>query len=202
MPNIVLFDIDNTLINTKKLFDEYLKPAFAQTLEVPLEQFRAKSDEYWQQLEDSTDFNPQDYITFIAQAYEVDPQVLRESLATPDWYRQSVFADVVPALTQLAVTHTLGIFSQGNAEYQRMKLDLGDIAHFFKPEYTFFYARKLQPENIASLPESIIVDDKLAVVEALHTNPQLLSVWLDRTAEVGPAGTPTIHSLSEIQKFV
>lgn len=202
MSDIILFDIDNTLIDTKKLLDEFIKPAFAQKLEVPLSDFKAKSDQYWQQLEDSTDFNPDDYIDFVAKAYEVDPQVLREVLPTPDWYRQSVFMDVVPTLTELSLTHKLGIFSQGNPEYQRLKLDLGDIEHFFQPELVFFHQRKLLPEVITKLPQSVIVDDKLPVIQALQSQPQILPIWVSRGGGIGPTGTPTIHSLSDIKNFL
>jgi len=59
MSDVILFDIDNTLIDTKKLLNSYIKPALQEYLVSDVEHFEEVSSRYWQTLEKPTRFDPE-----------------------------------------------------------------------------------------------------------------------------------------------
>lgn len=202
MSNLILFDIDNTLLDTKKLANDLVKPALSQHFGADHQDFLQTSDAYWQTLADPTDFNPEEYAAFLMATYGGDAQELLSIIFAPELYRQSLFPDVEPLLQQLSATYQFGIFSQGNEIYQRQKLELAGLTHWFKSEQIFLLRRKMEPAVLKELPESVVVDDKLAVAETLSDYAQLLPVWLNRIDDTQIPGIATIHALSDLSIFL
>lgn len=199
MSNLILFDIDKTLIDSHKLANEMFKPALSQHLQLDHQEFLKTAQEYWDQLEVSTDFNPEEFILFLVERYGGDPQALLNVIFAPELYRQCVYPDVMPVLNKLSTTYVLGIFSQGNEVYQQQKLELSGLKPYFKDDFIFILHRKLDAHTLEKLPEAVIVDDKPEVVQTLSNFPQFLPIWINRIDASRVPGTATIHSLNELE---
>jgi len=198
----ILFDIDNTLIDTGQLVNQGFKPALQKFLGVDDSDFTIANETYWQTLADSTDFSPESYSTFLAKRYSQDQAALLEIIYTPEWYTQNIFSEVIETLQTLAPSHRLGIFSQGNDEYQRQKLELSGLISFFEPDLLFISNRKITSENIALLPEAIVIDDRWLVIEALLNKSKITPIWLHRKQKFAQEKSLEIQSLLEIEKTI
>ncbi|HVZ11557.1 MAG TPA: hypothetical protein VG965_00875, partial [Patescibacteria group bacterium] len=103
-------------------------------------------------------------------------------------------------LAELAKKNTLGIFSEGNLEFQRRKLSAAGIANYFDEEYVFIYRRKLLENAILTVPQAAtIVDNKYDVVSELSNVANV--VWINRESGENDPKIKTIHSLGELIKI-
>lgn len=199
----LLFDLDNTLLDTGKLVNQGFKPAIQEFLGQSDIDFESANEDYWSDLADSTDFDPETYISFLAGRFGKNQTELLSLMYQPRWYTESLFSETTAVLTQLrAAGHELGIFSQGIEKYQSKKLELSGLKEFFAPELVFIFDRKLTPQNLVTLPESIVVDDRLAVIKILNDVPQITPVWLNRKNEDVIENCMKIQSLSELSKLL
>lgn len=196
--SLFLFDLDNTLLDTGRLVNEGFKPALQAFLGLDEATFAKLNEEYWQSLPDSTDFDPRTYTAFLADQTQKDPAQLLEIIYKPGWYQETIFPEVIAALEQLQAQHQIGLFSQGNHEYQTKKLELAGLTKFFSDELIYIFERKLAPKVLEDLPESTLIDDRFAVVETAQDFPQLTPIWLNRTNEKAHQKVRTIQSLSEL----
>lgn len=183
---IVYFDVDYTLFNNGR-FRELMEPAMARVAGVEVSQLQAASLAYSQSLDSFTDFEPDDYVEALAQAFRLgaDRQAeLKSTFWSTDMFAEALFADVKPALTQLKDRGLrLGIFSEAVENWQLKKLELLGIKSFFEQNLMCIERRKETPEAVAKLePGSWIVDDKPSVVSLLAEQPALHPVWLHRQA--------------------
>lgn len=196
MKGIILFDIDYTLIDTdviKKNVLTYLCTNF----EVDINTAVATRNAYLHGLDSSSDLDHSELIKHFSKKFDQKLKVSRK-----DIYKSSVvfanttYADVRPALNKLSSRCRLGIYSEGFMKFQRAKLEMNGLIDFFDPELMFIKRRKLDPEVVSSLPSgSIVVDDKLSVVETLQSAKQLNPIWLNRFAEKETPPYKTISSL-------
>jgi phosphoglycolate phosphatase-like HAD superfamily hydrolase len=195
---LYLFDLDNTLIDTGRVVNDGFKPALLEYLDLDLETFEGLNQVYWQQLTDSTDFDPRQYVQFLADQNQASSDKLLEIVYQPQWYTNHVFADVLSTLTELEKEHQLGIFSQGNHEYQTAKLRLAGLDKFFDQDCRFIFERKLAPQVLEKLPAATVIDDRIAVIETLSDYPQLKPLWLNRHQEKTDLNVNQIQTLSEL----
>jgi FMN phosphatase YigB (HAD superfamily) len=192
---IILFDIDYTLLNTGKLIREYVAPALCQQLNLSSEKFEELKTSYIGGLAKYTDFTPEDLLTFCLTQQGTDPasegflarhaEVLA-AYYSPEFYPNSLYPGVPELLQQLTPEHTLGIFSEGNKNFQTKKLLLTGISGFFADNYTYIFGRKLEPETLRQLPpESIVVDDNPEVIDTL-ADWGIKTVWVKRPERPTP----------------
>lgn len=198
MKPVLLFDLDNTLFNTRTCFGELVTPLLAEALRVENEDIHQVTDEYKASLARNTDFDPQQYLDWLHEEFGGDRAQLEQLYFKPELFQKSIFSDVLSTLDQLKETQTLGIYSEGVAAFQHQKLKLTGLEPWFDPEYTFILHRKLEPEVLATLPPAVIVDDREDVVNELLTMSHLKPIWINRTDSVSHQEAPTIHSLSEL----
>jgi len=196
--SVILFDIDNTLLDTKVVVNQGFKPALQRRLKLEDHVFEDANQVYWQTLADSTDFNPQEYAQFLARRFSANSAELEKLLLSAEWFEAAVFPDVHQVLTQLKTAHTLGIFSQGLVSYQQAKLQLSGLAGYFSPEHTYITRRKLDPVFLSMLPESTLIDDRLAVIECLESQPRFTLIWLNPVQENTRKKRRQIQTLSEL----
>lgn len=196
--SLILFDLDNTLLDTGKIVNQGFKPALQAYLKSETSDLDEASQAYWQTLVDSTDFDPQAYAAFLAERYGEKTERLLELIYQPQWYTDHVFAEVPEVLSTLAKNHQLGIFSQGNAIYQQQKLQLSQLLQFFDSNLIFIFDRKIQPAILANLPSAVVIDDRLAVIETAQDFSQLRPIWLNRSGENTNENVTSIQSLSEL----
>jgi len=214
---VILFDIDNTLLDTKA----FVKRVFAH-MQTVLEAEHAISagelsrlkDEYYHGLQASTDFSPEDFVSFLS---EEGPVVLGSELQEKliaffyekNTLEQHLFSDVTRNLQRLSVGNTLGIFSQGIEKYQSKKIDNSGLMNYFDTKYRFVYKRKETPEVLSEIKSKIhgdfsVIDDKFSAVSALAFSGVKPVFFLDRLEQSGPLATQmeavkVIKTLDEVQ---
>jgi len=200
MSHILLFDIDNTLLDTQKLMNHFIKPALQENLVSQWDQFAAVSDRYWQTIQKPTLFDPEQYLTHLAVSFEAQRPALSNLFYTQDFYESSLFPDVKDMLAALASNFKLGIYSEGTPTFQVQKLELAGIKDFFKPELIFVSSDKIEPQFLATLPDATIIDDRLLVIETLAKEVRFQPVWLNRDSLSQKTNTfcDTIYTLSEL----
>jgi len=214
---VILFDIDNTLLDTKA----FVKQVFGQMqtlLEVEhsisTQEFSRLKDAYYHGLQASTDFSPEDFVSFILD--EGSAAINRESqekliafFYEKNTLEQHLFSDVTRNLQRLSVGNILGIFSQGIEKYQSKKIDNSGIKKYFDTKYRFIYKRKETPEVLSEIKSKIhgdfsVIDDKFSVVSAVALAGVKPVFFLNRLELSGPhraqiEAVKVIKTLDEVQ---
>jgi FMN phosphatase YigB (HAD superfamily) len=205
-------DIDSTLLNTRKLFRERIRPALLEYLRVEDKELASIEEQYRSGLEKSTDFNPTHYLELLAQSFQVPLEEVSQIFFTPGFFREAVFLDVEPVLELLARKYQLGIYSEGHVVFQTQKLELSGLSKWFdNPELVLINRRKLEQEAISLVPSgSWVVDDNLEVVKRLSLEEGINVCWLRREVEAGSKseaedvadGEAEVEANNEKQPFV
>ena len=197
MSGLILFDIDGVLFDPEK-FGKLIRAEFVKVLNISEEELIRANADYYSELESSTDFDPHDIAAYIAARFKTEPEVLdRVFWENDEIYKGSIFQDVEESLKKLSHSHILGIFSQGNEDLQKRKLEAGGVKKYFKDDQVFIQTRKLSDEAIELLPrEATVIDNKHDVVSALSKFVNV--IWLNRKTEDSDPQIKTIHSLREL----
>ncbi len=156
MPKTVLFDLDGTLWNPRKLVTLFGE-ALHRSYRLSSGDHTAFLAEYLSTLADSTHFSPDSYIVFLcARLRDRGVPVEERELAATFFDRASfvsaLYPEVLPVLEKLQKDTSLGIFSQGFSDFQLMKLQLSGIFSFFEIEKLFISSDKLDPTYRRVLP--------------------------------------------------
>lgn len=194
---IILFDIDGTLFDAEH-FGKSIRGEFVKILKIDGEELMRVIADYYAALETSTDFSPRDITLHIGQRYNINPVVLDQVFWENDKiYKDSLYPEVVHVLKKLSEIHALGIFSQGNEEFQTRKLKAAGIMDIFSKDYIFIHARKLLDKAISNLPHNAtVIDNKHDV--ALKLSSLVDSIWINRRSQDSDPEIKTIHSLKEL----
>ncbi len=197
MEQIILFDIDGTLFDPQRL-GQLIRHEFVKILGIDEEELVRANADYYAKLESTTDFLPRDIVAFLADRFNVSQDELNAVFWENDQiYKESLYPEVEHVLKTLSKEKTLGIFSQGDQEFQARKLNACDISQYFDRNKLFIYKRKLLDEVLGSLPEgALFIDDKHDVVEALSKARDV--VWINRRNEDVDPSVRTVHSLEEL----
>ena len=205
MRPVVLFDIDHTLINNRKL-----APLIGRHL---LGKFKILGRKIfngdWNGFR--TAFKPElyalGYLIFgSAGGFSKRKGVLERGFFNPRFFSDSVFSDAVPTLKYLKGKAILGIFSQGPRSFQISKLTFSGLEKFFEKEYIFvfppFKAARAK-EVLAKLPSKKVyfVDDREDVALALLNHKvKVFTINRDNDSP-SPTGSIKISSLEDLKKF-
>ncbi|PIY79128.1 MAG: hypothetical protein COY81_04410 [Candidatus Pacebacteria bacterium CG_4_10_14_0_8_um_filter_43_12] len=180
----VYFDIDKTLVDTQKLLQN-CRQSLVQIGVLP-ENFDRAAKAYLGHLTSRTEYNPDDFIATVA-FYQ--PEIEMTDISAAFWlaqnFAEALFPEVLTVLTQLSAHFTLGIFSQGNKDWQRKKLRKTGLAEFFSSDHLIIADYKLSPEIVTLLEENaIVIDDKSEVIQFLKTDGPtgLKPIQIDRQA--------------------
>jgi len=171
---IVLLDIDNTLLDVRKLgvlTGKHLKGKLNRALQVV-----TKRD--WKGLRRllKPEFQGLSYLLFGKPAGFLQSPSARASFLSPAHYQKSLFEDVLPTLEKLQRKASLGVFSQGLVRWQLAKLYLGGIERYFKRELVFIFPpRKVDKARrvLTQLPSDVkiyFVDDRPDVARILSNH--------------------------------
>lgn len=190
-------DIDGTLFNSN-LFGEGIKKRFTEVCKTTSGHLSEITSRYFRVLSSGTDFNPDDFLRYIAKVYGLPPSVLTEIFWDDTLlYKQSLYAETSEILLNLSKTNTLGIFSEGFPRFQKNKLVKSGIINFFDEKFIVIRRRKLTPESLRLIPgECPVVDDNLAVCETLLPDHRV--IWLNRKTADKHAVIRTIQTLNEL----
>jgi len=196
---IVLFDIDNTLINTKKLSLLAYTDIAKQTGK-SFEEISKLKDEYKDSLELNTDFYPDRLMVFLEKKIG---QPIDNPFNKKEIYVESLFEETVELLNKLKQTKRLGIYSEGFTDYQTKKLEFSGIIGFFDKDLIFIKRRKLDDESLNVIPDgATIVDDNSKVVKKLNTIKRFKTIWLNMSNNETIEGISTIKNLNEVPDLV
>lgn len=199
--SLILFDLDNTLLDTGAAVNQGFKPAIQAFLGVEETDFNDANQTYWSDLADSTDFDPQLYAAFLAERYGRPAAGILEIIYQPRWFQNNVFSDVT-MLDDLKQDYDLGVFSQGNRAYQLHKLKVSNLERLFSPDLVYIFKRKLDPQVLVSLPEAVVVDDRLGMVLGLKDSAQITPIWLNRSQQQTEEKILQIQSLFDLPSLL
>ncbi|MCA9369016.1 MAG: hypothetical protein H6773_04200 [Pseudomonadales bacterium] len=204
---LVYFDIDSTVFTTHLFKKTRIDPQLEELLGVPLEEIQQTENEYFGNLEKSTDFQYQAFASFLATTYAhvggtAPEHVIQGLFEKPELYRDMLFSDVMPLVRELSDRGIqMGVYSEGYTDFQTNKITFTGLSDYLEPSEIVIARRKQAPEVLAKLSQpSIVIDDK---VEYLETLPiEVGGVWINRKTEENHPIFATIHSLEEVLPLV
>ncbi len=201
MKKIILFDIDDTIINTE-LFRKIQDETLANYLGVDDQEIKKVRSDYYFSLKKSTDFFIDDYLKIVAKKYHHDLENLKKVFFGQRNIQLCLYEDVKPVFAKLKkLGYTLGVFSEGFVSFQKFKLETNDLLKFFDHEYIFLLRRKIDPNILKKLPQNtIIVDDKPTIINKLKNFANITPIQIIReNKQANPKVTEkVITSLSEL----
>jgi FMN phosphatase YigB (HAD superfamily) len=196
--NIILFDVDKTLINTTQLFKEKIVKILLNEVGISSEEYQSLEKEYQQTLDKYTDFDPFGLLKFITKQDDVS-DLHQTIFGNKQFYLDAVFEDVRPTIEELKKEYRVGVFSEAVPEWQKFKLEMADLTNYFEPELTFIGRRKTEQSFLEKIPaKAIIIDDNPSVIAELIAFNQFQPIWLNRLEKENQVNTITITSLYEL----
>ena len=202
MKEIILFDIDYTLLDTS-VSKRYYREKISKLANVSIDDFILVEQEYKKKDSGFTDFHPNDYIEHVCKFYNLNEKSVRELFFSDDNFKDALYDDVVPTLKTLSDKFNLGIFSEGFEDFQLTKLHKSGIMNFFEKDLTFIFRRKLEESSLALLPYNcFVVDDNPSVVEALAKTDKFKTFWLNRKSNEKDLVCTTIHGLNSLKSLI
>lgn len=195
---IILFDIDDTLIEVHKM-SKMLYQQMANMAGITLEEVIAAKERYKLTIEKTSDYKPDDLMVFVYDDLKTETLKQTNPFTEEAYYEESLFPEVKIVFEKLKKDYILGIFSEGFIDYQSNKIKLSGLDKFFDKNFIFIERRKTDPESIKKLPMgSIIVDDRKEVIEKLKTLNKFNLIWINRNNDETINGITTIKNLNEL----
>ncbi|MBT4123864.1 MAG: HAD hydrolase-like protein [Candidatus Pacebacteria bacterium] len=181
MKNLILFDIDDTLINTK-LLKKLQMETLANTLGVSSQEIENFRLIYLNNLKRTSDFSTNDYLQQLANYYNFSFLDLKRTFWHPINFQKCLFPESVEILSKLEKEkYQLGIYSEGFTDFQKHKLKVNNLLKFFAPQHTHILRRKMDPKVLESLPKgTIIIDDKPSVINYLKKLSNIIPIHIIR----------------------
>lgn len=128
--------------------------------------------------------------------------------------QHKVYEEVIEVLDSINKIATLGIFSEGDIDFQRRKLKQTNIDKYFEKDHTHIVLKKI--DDLKKILESyedrqiFFVDDKLNILfDAKKSFPEVFTIWVKRGpfAEsqkpiLGFKSDAEVKNLSEVVKII
>lgn len=199
---IILFDWDDTLFS-KAEYKRNLRINLARICEVSKEEIFDFEEKYFKNLSRSDDFQIDNFVESFSQKFGKKIEMKDFSSDKLGIYSKALFPETISVLNNLKNDFTLGIYSQGFVNFQKIKIKSSGIESFFDENFIYINRDKLNADFLAKLPdEAIIVDDKKEVVEKLKASSRFNVIWLNRISDEKINGVSTIKSLVELADLV
>jgi len=196
----ILFDIDYTLLNTH-IFKENYRNRIAKFLGISVEEFSKVEKGYVQRDIGFTDFNPEEYISFISRKHSASTSDVAKAFFDSENFKVTLYPEVTSVLENLSGDYKLGIFSEGLNDFQLLKLHKSGILKYFDQKAMFIFRRKLTQESLDLLPTGcFVVDDNNFVVEALCKISSFKPIWLNRKTNEKHPKCVTIFDLTNLRE--
>lgn len=196
--NIILFDIDYTLINTDVIKVETIEN-ISQYFSTTTEIINIAKNKYIELLSYVNDLNPNDMLDFIGNELHLPVAKLKSIFYDSKIYKKSVYLETPKILEKInRDKYEIGIYSEGWEFFQRHKLETTGLIKYFDEKLIYISRRKRAEEFVISLPECTIIDDTVEVINNLQNFPQITPIWLNRIDKRKHGKVRTIYSLSEL----
>ncbi len=209
----VLFDIDGTLLTEQPLILLFLPQVYDRiSKKFGISKEEARNQFLGEILGRRDTYDWHDW-NFFFKLFNVDLQY--EELLRKYPHKLHVYPDVVPTLEWLKKSgYRLGVVTSG-PEYQRLKLELTGLSHYFDVVVTREDVNAIKPEPRIFLTaleainaephESLMVGDSLSQDVYGAKNLGMVSVWINRTGEDGhhlpDYEIKTLHELKKILRW-
>lgn len=194
---IILLDIDKTLFDVNAFFSKNVWPAVEEDLKISRAKLDKVSKIYQGTLSKNTEFDPKGWMSVARKELGDKANDIKDYIYNPDFFVDSLFNEVIPALNELKEDYTLGIYSEGIEEWQRKKIELSGLNNYFEQKYIIISPNKVSEIVMGSIPKgSTIVDDRSDVVLDLQTVDDIYPVWLNRTEKQPLPNTKEIKTLT------
>ena len=194
--DIILFDIDGTLTDTKSMAEIFYKK-LSEIIGVSTNEIIKMKDDYKLELESYTDYHPKDLLEFINKKTNKEIKFSQSPFEDDLIYKNYIYPEVFDVLKKISEQNILGIFSEGFNDYQSKKIS--GIIDFFDNDLIYIERRKLNDDVIKKLPNGVcIIDDKKEVVEKLNEMGRFNLIWLNRNTDEKMEGIRTIRKLDEL----
>lgn len=208
---IILFDIDFTLLDSEHLRNTIQNNRLPALFGVSSRKINSLTDQYLSTLGSSIEFCPREYVQFLANKLDKakEKAALDIFLNNPTDFRAALYSEVMPVLEELHKKHRLGIFSEGDAEFQKTKLEKSGIRKFFDDALVFIFPTKGDKLNYVwekvktyQCPV-LIIDDSINHVTKI-SKTRLTPILIDRkrVAENTFASIRSLEELPQIMKMV
>lgn len=195
MKEIILFDIDYTLINSaisKEIRREYISKEFG----LDIDEIIIAEKGYIPKDTGFTDFNPNDFVSHLSNTLNADVRKMHDIFFDDSVFLNALYPEVITCLESLSGNYSLGIFSEGFRDFQLTKLHKSGIINFFKKDLTFISRRKLTESTLSLIPYgSYILDDNPEVIAALHKVGIFEPIWVNRNTKEEHGECKTIFDL-------
>jgi FMN phosphatase YigB (HAD superfamily) len=144
--------------------------------------------------------------------FDIDDTLFNtEAFILSDLTKYSLYEDAEAVLKHLKGKIELGIFSQGETDFQYTKLRRTNILDFFSPEHTYIVVDKVAASyqtlhKYSETHKVFFVEDRLpTLLEVKKVVPEVTTIWIKqgrhaKTQKPIPGFTPDeeIHTLSEL----
>ena len=194
--SILLFDIDSTLFDTD-CYNKKTTQFICDYFHLDKSSVGQFEKQYRENIKDVIGINIKDYSEQLGEKFSLPHEkIFNLIIDNKNLYVHSLYPDTLLALSLLSKKYALGIFSQGYVSFQMNKLIKADILPYFDKKYIFIFPHKIHKDTIEQLPKnSIIIDDKLSVVETVA--PYLPAILINR-GKIIRSYKPSLKKLTEI----
>lgn len=194
---IILFDIDLTLINTDEYRERSLT-ALASYTHKSIGEVEIAREQYINSLQTTKDFHPKELAKWMSMALGNNMEKLLDQIWNKDILSGLVYEEVEIALEMLSEENTLGIYSEGFDDFQKLKLEANGLTKYFNPKWVFITRKKLGDVKVNTLGKVTIVDDNIKICEMLNDYKDVTILWLNRKTNKKSKDVRTIFSLKEL----
>jgi phosphoglycolate phosphatase-like HAD superfamily hydrolase len=194
---IILFDIDKTLFDVNAFFSKNVWPAVEKDLKISKSKLDKVSEIYQKTLTKNTEFDPKGWMSVARKELGDMANDIKDYIYNPDFFVDSIFNEVIPALNELKEDFILGIYSEGIEEWQRKKMELSGLNNYFEQKYIIISPDKVSQQVLETIPKGVIVvDDRSDIILDLQTVDGIYPVWLNRTEKQSLPNTKEIKNLT------
>ena len=192
-----MFDIDLTLINSNEYKNRTLN-ALATYTHKSTKEVEIIREQYLRSLATSKDFHPKELAKWMSMALGNNSDNIYELIWNKKILVGLCYDDVEEVLVKLGKNNTLGIYSEGFEDLQKLKLEANNLLKYFDPKWVYITRRKLGDVRLHTLGKVTVVDDNYKICEVLKDYEDVDVYWLNRKSNKKGKGVKTIKSLTEI----
>jgi len=202
--NIILFDIDRTLLNTDR-FVQKIKQLIVNKSQLSDVVVDKKFEKYKNSLASVFYFDFIDLLGTLNLERNIKSEIIKDYEENPEIYPS--YSDVKPTLKYLKQKGVrMGIFSEGTPGFQKNKLNNLNLKKYIDENLVFIAQSKRLDDFIAKIPRgSYIVDDNPEIINHLikykHIKPIYLNRNSDKKCNFVFSGIVNIGSLDELRRF-
>lgn len=200
----LLFDIDFTLIDSAKLKDIHFENIVRKT-SFDRKQLENIFSRYISYIGSAKNFKIDDFSQILSKLHRTKISVIESIFYNISFYKKCIYPDIKQNLKKLSnLGHHLGIFSEGDINFQTIKLLSVEISDILNQELIFISDKKDRKRFLSNVPaESIIIDDNLAKLQRIKKlMPSIEPIHINRLKSKSDSKLTTINDLNQLLQLL